>query len=169
MSNSQRTAVIFVGPMGAGKTKIGRYVARSLGRDFVDTDAVIVERFGPITQIFADRGEAAFREIERDIVAEAARGDAIVSLGGGAVLDASTRAVLRDLPVVHLTVTEAAVLARINVDKRPLLRDDPTAWARIAAEREHLYTEVATTTVDTSVGTVAELGDHITTWIKENA
>lgn len=162
-------AIALIGPMAAGKTKIGRRVAKTLGRPFVDTDARIVAEHGAISALFAERGEDAFREIEREAVAAALAEPAVVSLGGGAILDAGTRALLAELPVIYLTVTEEAVRGRINGAKRPLLRDDPGAWARIFAERRPLYEEVATVTFDTSVGPITPLGERISAWAKEHA
>jgi len=81
--------LVLVGPMGAGKTSIGRRVSKALGIDFIDTDAAVRREHGPIEQIFQTHGEAAFRAWERAAVREAlGRGDVVVSLGGGAVLDA---------------------------------------------------------------------------------
>ena len=77
--------------MAAGQSKIGRRVANELGVDVIDTDKTIVAEFGPIADIFAEQGEKAFRVIEREHVARALSDPAIVSLGGGAVLDAATQ------------------------------------------------------------------------------
>src|SRR5690606_22292590 len=97
--------VVLIGAPGAGKTKTGKRVARALGVPHLDTDKLIVAEHGPVADIFAEHGEARFRELEREAVAAALREDAIVSLGGGAVLDPTTRDALRGLPVVQLTVT----------------------------------------------------------------
>lgn len=77
--------------MGAGKTSIGRRVARAIGLPFTDTDAAVVREHGPIPVLFAERGEAEFRRLERDAVAAALASGGVVSLGGGAVLDPQTR------------------------------------------------------------------------------
>ena len=91
--------IFFTGFMASGKSRTGRALAERLGRTFVDTDAVIVERAGKsITDIFAQDGEAAFRQMERDIIAEIARNEApqVVSLGGGALNQPENLKVIRE-------------------------------------------------------------------------
>ncbi|MGO3884872.1 MAG: shikimate kinase [Mycetocola sp.] len=145
-----RPLAVLIGPMGVGKTRLGKRVAKANGVPFTDTDKVIVAEHGPITQIFADHGEAWFRDLESAAVLTALEGEGILSLGGGAVLHPATRAALADHTVVFLTSDAESVLARIDVSKRPLLRDDPGAWERIFREREPIYRELATHIVDTS-------------------
>ena len=142
--------VALIGPMGAGKTSVGRRLARHLGGRFVDTDAVIAAEHGPIPHLFATVGEGAFRALERDVVQRELRAGGVVALGGGAVLDESTRAALADCTVVLLTVSEEAVAARLESGSRPLLTEGLASWRRIAAEREPLYRALADVTVDTS-------------------
>ena len=82
---SAQGPVVLVGLPGAGKSKVGRLLAERLGVDHIDTDALVVEREGrPIADIFATDGEAAFRVMETEAVADALTHDAVVSLGGGA-------------------------------------------------------------------------------------
>jgi shikimate kinase len=117
--------VVLVGFMGAGKTTVGHILAGKLGRPFVDTDVLIEQRLGrEIRDVFAVEGEAYFREIEHATVAELVRGpDAVVALGGGAVEDPRTRAVLRDASVVYLRVGYDEALSRVRSDElRPMLR-----------------------------------------------
>ncbi|HWP34554.1 MAG TPA: shikimate kinase, partial [Thermodesulfobacteriota bacterium] len=89
--------LVLVGLMGAGKSAVGRALAARLGRPFVDTDALVEARAGrPIPAIFAAGGEAAFRALEREVVAEvASRGGQVIATGGGAVVDPASRAALR--------------------------------------------------------------------------
>ena len=108
---------VFIGPMGAGKTRIGKRVAKALGVPFTDTDKVIVARHGVIADIFDQHGEPHFRALERDVVHEALQGEGVVSLGGGAVLDEASRAELRELPVVYLTISADAVESRLGDGK----------------------------------------------------
>lgn len=154
MSGARRPRVVLVGPPGAGKTTVGRTVARRLGLEFVDVDALIVERAGkPIADIFTQDGEPVFRELEREVVAEALTGtDGVLALGGGSVLAAETRERLRGHDVVHLTVGLADGLRRTGMSTaRPLLAGvNPRATFRALLEaRAPLYREVATIEIDT--------------------
>ncbi len=148
---------MLMGFMGTGKSEVGRRLAQRLGRAFVDTDEWIEERAGKrIAAIFNEEGEAAFRRLEREAVAVAAaanRGDAVIAVGGGAVLDPENVRRLREGGVlVHLTARPEVVLRRIGDGaSRPLLRDDPeAAVARLLAEREPAYAAAADVVVDTS-------------------
>ncbi|WP_241095581.1 MULTISPECIES: shikimate kinase [unclassified Leucobacter] len=160
-------AIVLVGPMAAGKTSIGRRVARELGIPFIDSDARIVQAHGPIPEIFEQRGEPAFREIEAaTIAAELAEpGARILALGGGAVLADETRELLRQHPVILLMTTERAVKRTANLTKRPLLRDDPGAWSRILEERRPVYEAVADVTFRTDRASKEQLVRRIAAWI----
>lgn len=163
---SPGSAIVLIGPMGAGKTSVGRRVARALGTTFTDTDKVVVRDHGPIPELFARHGEARFRELERAAVVEALAGGGVVALGGGAVLDADTRGDLAAHRVVLLTVSPHVVAARLQGGGRPLLTDgDPLErWRRIYAERRSLYDEVADLTIDTSSGPLSAVVDRIVAW-----
>ncbi|MGB4136177.1 MAG: shikimate kinase [Microbacterium sp.] len=158
--------VVLVGPMAAGKTSIGRRVARGLGVAFIDTDKRIAAAHGPIPALFADRGEAYFRELEREAVAQALQEGGVVSLGGGAVTDAGTRELLAQHPVVFLTVSAEAVAGRIRGGGRPLLAgDDPVArWTEIFAARKDWYAQVADRTIDTSRRPMGRIAEEIVAW-----
>ncbi len=161
-------AIVFVGPMAAGKTSLGRKVAKDLGVRFVDTDAVFQSRHGLITDFFETHGEAEFRRLEAEIIAEqlAVPGLRIVALGGGAVLTESTREILRHHPVVLLMTTHAAVMRTANLARRPLLRDDPDAWTRILEARKPLYLEVADVTFRTDRATKEQLSRRVIDWAR---
>ncbi len=125
--------VVLTGFMGTGKTTVGRVLAQRLGRRFVDTDALIEERHGPIPRIFAELGEDRFRELEREVAVELSteRG-LIVSTGGRMLLDPENAAVLQTSGVVVCLVAAAdEILRRVSaagVEDRPLLHvDDPRA------------------------------------------
>lgn len=158
---------VFVGPMAAGKTKIGKRVARLLGAGFLDTDQVIVARHGSISDLFRDQGEPAFRAIERAVVVEALRGDGIVSLGGGAVLDPDTQADLRGQTVVFLHAPADVVAGRLarQAGKRPLVADGIADWERIFAERRPIYEALADHAVDTSTGRFDDIARGIAAWL----
>lgn len=157
---------VFIGPMGAGKTRIGRRVARALEVPFADTDRMVVAEHGPISAIFDAYGEPHFRALERVAVHEALAGGGIVSLGGGAVLDADTRAELAQLPVVYLSVTAEAVAARLGDGKRPLVRGGIEDWQRIYDARRNIYEELATLELDTSRLPHERLARDVVEWLE---
>ncbi len=140
-----------IGFMGAGKSHLGMLTAALLRVPFVDTDAVIVEQLGPIADIFAQRGEACFRDVERDVAVAAlekqARVPGVVSLGGGAVMHADVREALGRLPhVVWLTAPLEVLFARASGGGRPLAQDE-AAFRRLLDERAPVYRRLATATV----------------------
>jgi shikimate kinase len=159
---------VFIGPMGAGKTRVGKRVARALELPFTDTDKVIVAAHGPIAEIFDAHGEPHFRALERDVVHEALHGTGIVSLGGGAVLDESTQRVLADLPVVYLQVSADAVAPRLGDGKRPLVRGGVGDWQRIYDARRPTYERLAAVTFDTSRLPYDRIAQDVVTWIERN-
>jgi shikimate kinase len=149
-----RPTLVIVGPPGAGKTTVGRVLARRLGVGFADADAMIVERTGrSIADLFVEDGEDGFRALEREVVAEAlASHEGVLALGGGAVLAAETRARLRGHRVVHLSVGLADGLRRTGMSTaRPLLAGvNPRATFKALLDaRAPLYREVATVHVAT--------------------
>lgn len=145
-------AAVFVGMPGSGKTTVGRIVAHSLTIPFADSDHLIEEQTGrSIPDIFAEDGEAGFRQIEAAVIADALVSfDGVLSLGGGAVLTESTRQALADYPVFLIDVDRAELLRRVthSATVRPLLQADPEGGiARLAEQREPLYRAVASHTV----------------------
>ena len=162
-------AIALIGPMGAGKTSVGRRLAKHLDRRFVDTDAVIAAEHGPVPHLFATVGEGAFRSIERAVVHRELLTGGVVALGGGAVLDEATRADLADCTVVLLLVSEEAVAARLDGGKRPLLTDGIASWRRIAAEREPVYRGLADVVVDTSRRPMTTIAAELAAQLQEVA
>ncbi|MDG6347716.1 shikimate kinase [Luteimonas sp. 8-5] len=147
--------LVLVGPMGAGKTVVGSRLAGRLGLAFIDLDATIADAAGKsVPELFATRGEAAFRELERSALAGAlANRDQLIATGGGAVLDAGSRELMRRHGfVAWLQVDVEGQLRRLaDTDDRPLLQvaDRGERMRRLAALRDPLYAEVADLTLET--------------------
>jgi shikimate kinase len=147
--------VVLVGMPGAGKSSVGRRLAKRLDRPFVDADDELVRRSGrSVRDWFATEGEAAFRAAESALLADllAAPGPAVVAAGGGVVLDPANRALLRErATVVWLRAGVPYLLSRVlqKQDHRPLLDEDPEARLTALHEaRTPLYAEVADHVVD---------------------
>jgi shikimate kinase len=159
--------IVLMGFMGTGKSEVGRRLARRLGCAFIDTDRLIEERAGKsVSAIFAEDGEVQFRAMEAEVVAEAAgRAGSVIAVGGGAVVDPTNAARLREAGVmVHLTADPETILARVGAaGSRPLLagRDPRAAVNRLLDERRAAYEAAADVTVDTSTRTVDEVVDEI--------
>ncbi len=156
---------VLVGPMGAGKTTVGRLLAERWGVGFRDTDADIEAAEGrPISEMFVDEGEGWFRERERAAVAAALAGhDGVLALGGGAVLDAGTRAALSGHPVVFLKVGLSDAVKRVGLGHgRPLLLGNVRSRVKsLLDERLPVYLSVAQVVVDTDGRAAGEVADEV--------
>ncbi|MFF5520563.1 shikimate kinase [Streptomyces coeruleorubidus] len=145
--------IVLVGPMGVGKSTVGQLLAERLGTGYRDTDDDIVAAQGrTIAEIFVEEGESAFRAIEKQAVREALAGhDGVLALGGGAVLDPDTRALLAGQRVVYLSMDVEEAVKRTGLNAaRPLLAINPRKqWRELMEARRHLYEEVATVVVAT--------------------
>ncbi|MFE5094169.1 3-dehydroquinate synthase [Streptomyces sp. NPDC056638] len=157
--------IVLVGPMGVGKSTVGELLADRLGTTYRDTDADVVATAGkPIPEIFYDEGEEHFRELERQAVHTAvAEHTGVLSLGGGAVLDETTRALLAEHPVVYLSMDVEEAVKRVGLNTaRPLLAVNPRRqWRELMDARRHLYTEVARATVATDERTPEEVAQAV--------
>lgn len=167
--------IVLIGPMAVGKSALGQQLAQQLGAPFVDTDAVIVAAHGSIADIFAGRGEHAFRQIEARTVAaavEAAEGHGtVISLGGGAVLDSGTQQIIGRCTVVYLECDADTVASRIARNSgRPLLAGDAMGrWQAMFATRKPVYERLADITLDVRHGSVAELGARLEAALRDFA
>jgi shikimate kinase len=162
-----RLHLVLIGLMGAGKTTVGIECARRLGRAFVDTDDLVTGTARmTVDEIFATGGEARFREIEHDVVADvcASPEPLVVACGGGAVLDPDNRRALRGAGIVIWLRAPASTLAARVGDgsSRPLLRDDAAgALARLERRREPVYEASAHMQVDTDDRSVDAVTDAV--------
>ena len=150
--------VVLIGPPGSGKSSVGRALAKALGVSRRDTDTDVERVAGkPVSEIFLDDGEAAFRALEREAVALAmAEHEGVLSLGGGAILDDATQELLRAYGshggrIVFLDVSVAAAAPRVGLNAaRPLLVGNPRRqWADLMEARRPIYERLATDTVNT--------------------
>ena len=141
--------VILIGPPGAGKSSVGKSLARLLEEKFVDTDAVISTRENKtIGEIFVEKGEPYFRQIEEEVLLDELQNHTgILSLGGGAPLSPTAQNAIRDCgaPVVFLDVTLAAAAPRVGFNRvRPLLLGNPRAqWQELMNVRRPVYESLA--------------------------
>ncbi len=153
--------LVLVGPMGVGKSTVGGLLAERLGAGHRDTDEDIVTAQGrSISDIFVEEGEDAFRALEKQAVRRAlAEHDGVLALGGGAVLDPDTRALLAGHRVVYLSMDVEEAVRRTGLNAaRPLLAVNPRKqWRELMEARRHLYEEVATAVVATDGRTPEEV------------
>ena len=170
-----RRNIFLIGPMGSGKSAVGKALARQLGATFYDSDSEIEARTGvDIPRIFEEEGEAAFREREREVIALlTALEPVVVATGGGAILLAENRAHLAGRGiVVYLETSVSQQVGRVRHGRhRPLLHDvDPAKkLAELMAVREPLYLGTADITVPTDGRKVQQVVDRILAAIRQPA
>ena len=167
-------AIVLIGFMGAGKSSVGRTLARMTGLARFDTDEMIAARFGlTISEIFAEHGEAKFREAETETLRElTGKGQAVIVTGGGIVLREENAVLLHELGMtIYLSADEETLFARISRrPTRPLLQTaDPRATlGELLAARLPLYRKAAELEVDTSRLTHDEVARKILNAIEEH-
>lgn len=145
---------IFIGPMGSGKSTIGKAVASALDLPFRDTDSIIEELEQlPVSQIFIDKGEDYFRAIEKKVLRDELLSDgSILALGGGAPISVDAQSALKvsSAPVIYLDISLASVAPRIGFNRdRPLLLHNPRGqWQTLMEVRRPIYESIANIIID---------------------
>ncbi|MDO5680213.1 MAG: shikimate kinase [Pelistega sp.] len=164
--------IIFIGMMGAGKTTIGKALARELGRDFIDLDHEIVRRCGvAIPTIFDIEGEEGFRKRETATLKEVAKQhNVVLATGGGAVLKAENQEVLQQSDhVVYLKANVDELFRRVARDpNRPLLQtDNPRERLReLLDARAAIYERLATVTIETGTGSIQSVLKQLKNYLR---
>lgn len=149
--------VVLVGPMGVGKTTVGKKLARELEVNFVDTDKEIVTKHGSIDLLFEELGESGFRTIESEVLASCLSGDGVLATGGGVVTVSANRDLLANHSVIYLSTDGKHIPARVSRRTRPLLASGDLTWESIYETRKPLYESVSSAEVDTSGKSLAEI------------
>ena len=139
--------IVLVGPMGVGKTTVGKKLAKVLRMPFIDTDALVVAEHGDISTIFETAGEAVFRNFEEQAVEVAMQQPAVIATGGGAVLSVLTRSRLKGATVIYLSSDGRHMGARLAKGSRPLIKNGLEDWRKIYDKRKPTYEEVADFTI----------------------
>ena len=158
---------IFIGPMGSGKSTIGKAVAASLGAPFRDTDSIIEEiEDMSVSQIFIDKGEDYFRAVEKKVLRDELLSDgSILALGGGAPISVDAQSALKvsSAPVVYLDISLASVAPRIGFNRdRPLLLHNPRGqWQTLMEARRPIYESIANFVIDVNGKTQKEIVSEV--------
>jgi shikimate kinase len=161
-----RQNIILTGFMGTGKSEVGKLLAKRLQREFLDTDTLIEQAAGqPISRIFAEKGEASFRELEKKVIVQVCqKQEAVIATGGGAIVNADNAACLKASgTVICLTASPDTIARRVQgTDERPLLQgEDPLAKIRsLLSARAEAYAQ-ADITIDTSTLNPSEVVETI--------
>lgn len=162
------TVITLIGYRGSGKSSVAAPLAEQRGFDWIDADDEIERSAGKsIAEIFAAEGEPHFRQLEREVMQRLlARDKIVIAAGGGAILNAETRREMQQAgPVIWLKADAAALAQRIDADattgsRRPALTASSSQLAEIQsllAEREPLYRDAATLTIETDAKTISEI------------
>ena len=158
--------IVLIGPPGSGKSSVGKALSRKLSLPWIDTDTEVESRAGKkISEIFLEDGEATFRSLERDVVDQVMGSEAaIVSLGGGSVLnESSQKRITTAKEVVFLDVSISNAAPRVGFNKdRPLLAINPRQqWLQLMEKRRPIYESLATITVSTDNKKPDQVADEI--------
>ena len=147
--------VVLIGPMGVGKTTIGKKLARKLEIPFVDTDQIVTKLHGTIPKIFEEAGESVFRGFEERAVTEALQTIQVIATGGGAVLSGVNQRSLESAIVIYLSTNGLHMQSRLAKGNRPLLENGISDWKRIYEERKPLYERLCNFEVDCSAASLS--------------
>ena len=172
-----RHAIVLVGLMGSGKTTVGKRIAQELGYPFVDSDDVVASVAGKsVREIFAQDGEAVFRQCESDAIKSVLVGrksSVVLATGGGAVTSSENRSLISEQAsnVVWLDASVEDLVVRTKQSAaRPLLDGDAAATLQsLSSQRSAWYEEVATVRIDTRGKTVAKVCSAVMEAIREGA
>jgi shikimate kinase len=159
--------IVLIGPMGVGKSTIGKKLAKKLGLTFVDTDLMIVREHGPIPEIFKDKGEAVFRSYEELAVADALKSPQVIATGGGAVLSGKNQRAIENAIVIYLSTNGQHMKSRLANGNRPLLENGISDWKRIYEERKPLYERLCDFEIDCSAASLSKTITEICTKLEE--
>ena len=158
--------MVLIGPMGVGKTTIGKKLAKALDIAFIDTDKEIVRDHGSISKIFDKFGEQHFRKLESEYLERALNSGGVVATGGGVVTQESNRRILKEAFVIYLSSNGRHMASRLLAGKRPLLKNGMADWKRIYEERKPLYNQVASFEIETSSKSLAAIVSEIVEVVK---
>ena len=164
---------ILIGPPGAGKSTVGKALARKLDCEFADTDYLIeVEAGKKISDIFVEDGEPVFRELEEKMVSQAIRCcDGVLSLGGGAVMSAATQSLLEPLHasvvLLEVSISQAAPRVGFNKDRPMLMLNPRQQWQALLEKRLPTYRRLASFSISTDSMKPAEVAEKIASHLEQ--
>ena len=159
--------IVLIGPMGVGKSTIGKKLAKRLELPFLDTDLVIVKEHGPIPQIFEIEGESVFRGYEESALASALETHQVIATGGGAVLSGKNQRAIESAIVIYLSTNGLHMKSRLSKGNRPLLKNGISDWKRIYDERKPLYERLCDFEIDCSAASLSKTITEICTKLEE--